>query len=90
MSVLTTTTAEPVAGGWLAMRKLEETRTPSREREALHFRIIYLVSVVVFLAAVTVRRLLHWSKPRRGSSEKSIIGEARAAANTVVPFVFMA
>jgi hypothetical protein len=90
MSVLATIAAEPTTGGWVGMRKPDGSQTRSRDREALHYRLIYLVSVVIFLVPAMVGRLMRWSGSSRDSSNKSIIGEARAAANTVVPFVFMA
>lgn len=89
MSAPTATASRPVMGGWSSMRKVDGLQAASRPRETLQFRLIYLVSFVVFLLAAIVGRLAPNSW-RRGQQGKSIFGEAKSAADTVVPFVFMA
>ena len=62
------------------------------DRDALDFRLIYIASFIIFLASAALGRLMPWrwlgwssGSHRRGS----IVGEARAAANTFTPFAFM-
>jgi hypothetical protein len=58
-----------------------------RAREAKEFRLIFLVTFPIFLAAGLVTRAL---SPRRSNIQhKSVFAEARAAANTCIPFAFM-
>ncbi len=58
-----------------------------RAREAKEFRLIFLATFPLFLAAGLVRRAF---APRRSNSQrKSVFAEARAAANTCIPFAFM-
>lgn len=58
-----------------------------RAREATEFRFMFLATFPLFLAAGVVTRAVSW---RRGSSaRKSVIAEARTAANTCIPFAFM-
>lgn len=84
-----TAAARPAMAVWSPMRKLDGPQPGPRQRETLQFRLIYLVSFMVFLLAAIVGRLAPGAW-RRGHRGKSIFGEAKAAANTVVPFVFMA
>jgi len=62
------------------------------DRDAIDFRLIYIASFMIFFAGAVLGRLMPWrwlgwssGSRRRGS----IIGEARAAANTFTPFAFM-
>jgi hypothetical protein len=62
------------------------------DRDAIEFRLIYIASFTIFLAGAAIERLMPWrwlalwsGSRRRGS----IIGEAKAAANTFTPFAFM-
>ncbi len=58
-----------------------------RAREAKEFRLMFLATFPLFLAAGLVTRAL---SPRRSTSQrKSVFAEARAAANTCIPFAFM-
>ena len=57
-----------------------------RAREAKEFRLMFLATFPLFLAAGLVTRAL---SSRRGGQRKSVIAEARAAANTCIPFAFM-
>ena len=57
-----------------------------RAREAKEFRLMFLATFPLFLAAGLVTRAL--SSPRSGSKRRSVFAEARAAANTCIPFVF--
>jgi len=59
-----------------------------RAREAIEFRLMFLATFPLFLAAGLVTRAL---SPRRkaSSQRKSVFAEARAAANTCIPFAFM-
>jgi len=58
-----------------------------RAREAKEFQLIFLATFPLFLVAGLVKRAL---SPRRDSSQrKSVFAEARAAANTCIPFAFM-
>jgi hypothetical protein len=67
------------------------TVPPTRREEALEYRLILAASFPVFLAAAVVARLLPSGRRHRpAAGPRSIIGEARAAARTFVPFAFMA
>ncbi len=58
-----------------------------RAREAKEFRLMFLATFPLFLAAGLVTRAV---SPRRSSEKrKSVFAEARAAANTCIPFAFM-
>lgn len=63
------------------------------QEEAQEFRFIYIASFVVFLAIAVIARVLPKQWGRGGLADAqghlSIIGEAKAAANTFVPFAFM-
>jgi hypothetical protein len=73
---------------------VEPSGLPSRTRKAQEgeFRLIFLASFVIFLLAGIVARLLppRWRRRVPGQvGYESIFGEAKAAANTFVPFAFM-
>ena len=57
-----------------------------RAREAKEFRLMFIATFPLFLAAGLVGRALSRRSPNR---RKSVIAEARAAANTCIPFAFM-
>lgn len=60
--------------------------------ETIDFRLIFTAIFLVFLVVTTVARLLprQWRLDRGAAGpRRSIIGEARAAANTFAPFAFM-
>jgi len=62
------------------------------DRDAIDFRLIYIVSFIIFFASAALGRLMPWRWPARWSGShrrSSIIREARAAANTFTPFAFM-
>ncbi|MBT8447253.1 MAG: light-harvesting protein [Gammaproteobacteria bacterium] len=62
-------------------------------REAKQFHLIYAACFAVFLVVAIVSRLLPRSwRPRLpgARARRTIIGEAREAADTFVPFAFMA
>jgi hypothetical protein len=61
-----------------------------RRQEATEFRLIFMASFVIFLMVAIVERFLpsQW-RPLGAEGHKSIIGEARTAARTFVPFAFM-
>lgn len=57
-----------------------------RATRSLEFQLIFGVSFVLFLVAAVAGRLL----PGQATKEaRSVIAEARAAAHTFVPMVFM-
>ena len=58
-----------------------------RAREAKEFRLMFLATFPLFLAAGLMTRAL--SSRRSSSQRKSVFAEARAAANTCIPFAFM-
>jgi hypothetical protein len=67
---------------------------PPRERqqEALEYRLVYLAGFAVFLAVAVATRLLPGRQRQRHPQQarrRSIVGEARAAADTFIPFAFM-
>lgn len=55
-------------------------------REALEYRLIYVVGFSAFLAAALIRRLLPWTW---GRSDSSVLAEARIRADGTIPFAFM-
>jgi hypothetical protein len=60
--------------------------------ETKQFQLIFAFSFVLFLAIVAMTRLLgpRWRPwPSCPEGRQSIIQEARAAANTFIPFAFM-
>lgn len=60
--------------------------SPSRRRRSLEFELIFWVSFLVFLVAAIAGRLVP-GHTRQATG--SIVAEARAAAHTFVPMVFM-
>ena len=62
-------------------------------REERQFRRLYMAFFVIFLMVALVGRVLpeKW-RPWSGDAvaKRSVIGEAKAAANTILPYVFMA
>jgi hypothetical protein len=63
-----------------------------RKGEAAEMRLIFMVSFAVFLVVAVVGRFLpsSWRWDAVGPhSGRSILGEARAATHTFVPFAFM-
>ncbi|MFT4077922.1 hypothetical protein [Rhodomicrobium lacus] len=63
------------------------THARIRAREAQEFRLMFIATFPLFLAAGLVKRAV---SPRRGAARrKSVFAEARAAANTCIPFAFM-
>ncbi len=62
-------------------------------REARQFRLLYVVCFMLFLMVALAGRIIptKWRNKITGTTVKrSVIGEAKAAANTIVPFAFMA
>lgn len=57
-----------------------------RGARSLEFRVIFGVSFLVFLVAAVAGRLLPGQAHREA---RSVLAEARAAAHTFVPMVFM-
>ena len=61
-----------------------------RAARSLEFRLIFAVSFVVFLVAAVAGRLLPGQAHKKArQASRSVIAEARAAAHTFVPMVFM-
>lgn len=75
--------------GWVSVPKFGTARVALKQREALQSRLIYIACFSVFLLAAIIGRLKPWGR-QRSDHRKSIFGEAKAAASTVLPFVFMA
>jgi len=65
------------------------TFTQRRKTEAREFRLIYAACFAVFLVAGLVARLLAPFGGQSGAPRRSIIDEARTAAQTSIPFAFM-
>jgi hypothetical protein len=63
--------------------------TRHRKNEAREFRLIFAVCFAVFLVAALVARLLAPFGARAAGPRRSIIDEARTAAQTSLPFAFM-
>ncbi len=70
-----------------------DTRTRSlskfKRTESLEFRLIFVAAFAVFLVAATVERLLPLSWFTRGAARKSIVEQAKEAANTCAAYAFM-
>lgn len=63
-----------------------------RRADALDFRLIYLTAFVVMVVAAAIERALPWNLLERGerrSSRKSVLGQAREAANTCATYALM-
>jgi hypothetical protein len=76
-------------GDMAKMAQASSTLALARREEAREFRLLYLLSFAIFLVAAVVARLLPWRERRPGQPSRSIVAEARAAANTFVPLAFM-
>ncbi len=72
------------------MEAVSDAFVRPRKQKASEFRLIFFVSFVIFLMVAIVERFLpsQW-RPLGADGHKSIIGEARSAARTFVPFAFM-
>lgn len=62
-------------------------QTRTRSREAIESRILFAATFPMFLAAGLLKRAASFG--RDIDSRKPLIAEARAAANTCIPFTFM-
>ena len=74
------------------MAKLSGSMARQRQEEAWEFRLIFFASFIVFLLVAGIGRCLppQWRACPPGPGEcKSIIEEAKQAANIVAPFAFM-
>jgi hypothetical protein len=60
-----------------------------KRAESLEFRLIFVAAFVVFLVAAIVERLLPITWLRRERPKKSIIQQAKDAANTCAAYAFM-
>ncbi|SEA45103.1 hypothetical protein [Rubrimonas cliftonensis] len=60
-----------------------------RQRDRLEFIVLLWALAALFLVVAAFGRLLPRAWRPFKSTGKSIIGEAREAANTVAPFAFM-
>lgn len=77
------------------MKRFSEPGDPGQglgKREERQFRLIFRISVALFLAVGAVARLLPrdlrpWAPGRGG--RLPLIAEAKAAANRFIPFAFM-
>jgi hypothetical protein len=61
----------------------------ARRGEQLEYRLIVAMTFPVFLAVAMVKSVLRIGRPASGP-RRSLIEEARTAANTTIPFAFMA
>lgn len=60
-----------------------------KRTESVEFRLIFAAAFAVFLIAATVERMLPLGWLKRGQSRKSIIEQAKEAANTCAAYAFM-
>ncbi len=58
-----------------------------RAKEATEFRVMFVATYPLFLAAGLLTRAI--SRNQASASRKSVFAEAKAAANTCIPFAFM-
>ena len=64
-----------------------------KDEDSNEFRLIFMVSFIIFLVGAIVMRLLpkRWRFwPVSVEGRRSIVAEARAAAYALIPFVYMA
>lgn len=61
----------------------------ARRGEQLEYRLIVAMTFPVFLGVAVVKSILRLGRPASGP-RRSLIEEARTAANTTIPFAFMA
>ncbi len=69
-------------------KTLAHASTPTREA-----RFLFVVSFTIFLVIAAVTRLLPRNRrpwPFGPGTDRSLFKEARAIANTVIPFAYMA
>lgn len=78
---------------WSTANRAKSTEAKPATDEKKQFQCIFIACFVLFLVVVTVARLLggRWRPWPPGGPEgyQSIIHEAKAAANTFIPFAFM-
>lgn len=68
------------------------TRHGRHRSSVVEFRLFFAATFLVFLLTVAVSRLLPWNWFEHGNDDaarRSIIDEAKARADRLVPFVFM-
>lgn len=72
-----------------AMKARSSSPRPRRGEEG-QYRFLMAVSFAVFLIGALLARLVpaRWRKSQ-GREQRSVIAEARAAAQTTIPFAFM-
>ena len=58
-----------------------------RAREAKEFRLMFIATFPLFLAAGVAARV--FSAPGKRRKWKTVFAEARTSANTCIPFAFM-
>ena len=81
-----------VGGDMANTRILTGSSSKHRRSDEMEFRLIFIVSFVFFLIAAAVTRCLprKWSLvPPGPDGRRSIIREAKMAADSAVPFAFM-
>ncbi|MCC3750950.1 MAG: hypothetical protein LLP51_06105 [Halorhodospira halophila] len=63
----------------------------ARRKEEAQYRLLMAVSFAVFLVGALLARLVpaRWRAAQQKGERQSVIAEARAAAQTSVPFAFM-
>ncbi len=63
----------------------------ARRGEQGEYRVLMAVSFAVFLIGALLSRLVpvRWRKEAQAHERRSVVAEARAAAQTAVPFAFM-
>ena len=80
----TTTSKEDVA-----MPASLPTRKTKRTEDAREFQALYLICLALFLPAAIAARILPAGWRPWPPTDRSILGEARAAASAFVPFAMM-
>ena len=67
-----------------SMHVQDAPRSDSRD-----YRWIYALTLPLFVAVALLGRVAAIGRPRGRRGSLSLLGEARAAAHTVIPFAFM-
>jgi hypothetical protein len=70
----------------------DRTHTKSHKHESIEYRALVVMTFPIFLVGAVLGRLVPSKahvESTMTSAKLSVFGEARAAADTYVPFVFM-
>ncbi len=86
-----TAIADPQEGKTMAVTIDSGTRSPSKFKrtESLEFRLIFAAAFAIFLVAALAERLLPHRWLHQSAARKSVLEQAKEAANTCAAYAFM-